>query len=795
MIGLALLLCLVLVVVLIIVLTRLAEISSQIRILEERFTRLSKEFQEVRSPVEAIPPRAATLENRVPGVTEEMPGPREPVAEETPTQTQEAILPPAPFFPTTPPPPSRTREEWEALIGGKLLNRIGALALVIGIGFFLKYAFDNNWLSETVRVVLGAVAGVLLLAGAARSRKSGLLIFAQGLVGAGIAILYLSVYASFNYYSLVTQPVAFVLMATVTVIAFTQAFLYDSIAVSLLGWVGGFMTPFMLSTGEANEIGLFSYIALLAAGMLVAVMKKEKWAILEPMTLAATFFIFFLWFDGAYKQEFFAETLFFALIFWALFFLVDIVNSVRKVEVLPELRYVAAVFNAALFYLALFLLINHDHHEWMGATTFILGAIYLSTALMIRRSRTDAGGSFARLMSTAIVLLILAPAIEFKRFTITLYWSMEALVLAWCGRRWNLRFARISAFALYAIAAWGLLVTDGALVNPTPESNVLLLNMRTAAFVLLAVSMGIAGVLFRKEPLLSSPGGQWKLQSGAATFLHFGWSFLIIALFTVEINDLFRHIMIGASRTTMEELSFQRYMTHAVVWAFLAIAFIVATKQRSLLPLAYSGIFIMLLAMGMAAIRGVAFAPIDEFELVINYRMVAMLLVITATIVMAASLRKLKHMEWGPESADIIAVSAVFLILVLLTGEVRDLFEQKLSRLGLVGTDVADSSTALENLKQLSLSGVWLLYSISLMGIGIWRRVRSLRVISIVLFGATILKIFIYDLSFLETLYRIFSFIGLGVVLLLASYLYQHFKDVIFEEAPKEEAEAEETTA
>ena len=84
-------------------------------------------------------------------------------------------------------------------------------------------------------------------------------------------------------------------------------------------------------------------------------------------------------------------------------------------------------------------------------------------------------------------------------------------------------------------------------------------------------------------------------------------------------------------------------------------------------------------------------------------------------------------------------------------------------------------------MQQLALSGVWLFYSGLLMVVGLWRRVQGLRIIAIALFGITILKIFIYDLSFLERLYRIFSFIGLGVILLLVSYLYQRYKAVIFE--------------
>ncbi len=779
MVGLALILCLAAIVSLIALFTKLSEIMGRVRTLEEKLFQVSRELHEIKPPAEA-PSRRTSMD---------APAPAAPAIAMKPAP--EPVSPSAPMFTPLPAPRSRTREEWEALIGGKLLNRIGALALVIGIGFFLKYAFDNNWLSETVRVLLGGAAGVLLLAGAAWSRTKGLLIFAQGLVGAGIAVLYLSVYASFNYYYLVSQPVAFVLMAIVTIIAFTQAFFYDSVAVSLLGWAGGFLTPFMLSTGEANEIGLFSYIALLAAGLIVVVMKKEKWAILEPLTLASTYFIFFLWYGQEYKPDSLAPTLFFAVLFWALFFVVDVVNSLQRIEVLEELRSTAAGFNAALFYLALFLLINDDHHAWMGGTTLALGALYLATALAVRRTNPEARGSYARLMCTAIILLVLAPAIEFKRFTVIIAWSFEALVLAWCGRRWNLRFALISAFALFVLTACALLMTDGALFQRSAESYTLLFNMRTAAFVLLAISLGLSGFMLAKEPPPVPGANPVRIRPGTASVFHYGWSFLLFILVTVETNDFFRHSMVGTWGADLEALSFQRYMTEAVAWAILALLLLWAARHRTLAPLIHSGVFVMFLAMGMASVRGIAYAPVERFDLIVNYRLLGLLLVIVASLILAVLMGKMKNVDWARESADAIGVFSVVLILVLLTGETRDFFEKKLLLLTPPGTDAAYSTTALENMKQLSLSAIWLVYSISLMGLGIWRRLRSLRVIAIVLFGVTILKIFIYDLSFLETLYRIFSFIGLGVVLLLVSYLYQHYKEVILQKEPKEE----ETTA
>ncbi len=125
-------------------------------------------------------------------------------------------------------------------------------------------------------------------------------------------------------------------------------------------------------------------------------------------------------------------------------------------------------------------------------------------------------------------------------------------------------------------------------------------------------------------------------------------------------------------------------------------------------------------------------------------------------------------------------ILGVGLLLVLLTGETRDMFERAISVAG--GSDVQGQYgevTRLENLEQLSLSGVWLLFSIGVMTFGIWRRTRILRHTAIVLFGFTILKIFIYDLSFLDTLYRIVSFVALGLILLAVSYLYQRYRAII----------------
>ena len=226
----------------------------------------------------------------------------------------------------TPEKKSLTKNEWEVLIGGKILNRIGSIALVIGLGFFLKYAFDNNLISETIRVLIGITIGIILIVGGLSFYKKNFKMFSQGLAGAGISILYLSIYASFNYYHLVSQPVAFGFMLLVTIVTFAQAFHYNSIAVALLGWLGGFLTPFLLSTGQANEVGLFTYILLLDIGLLIVVLKKDSWVALEALTVVGTYIVFYIWYGNYYTEEKLAISLLFISIFWLLFFMTNIVH-------------------------------------------------------------------------------------------------------------------------------------------------------------------------------------------------------------------------------------------------------------------------------------------------------------------------------------------------------------------------------------------------------------------------------------------------------------------------------------
>ena len=130
---------------------------------------------------------------------------------------------------------------------------------------------------------------------------------------------------------------------------------------------------------------------------------------------------------------------------------------------------------------------------------------------------------------------------------------------------------------------------------------------------------------------------------------------------------------------------------------------------------------------------------------------------------------------------NLVAIGVGVTLFAWVTVETRDVFEQKIHLLDRNSLD----RTWWKNIEQLVLSGVWLAFSMMAMIIGLWKRTRGLRIAAIAVFGITILKIFIFDLSFLTTFYRMLSFLGLGIILMLVSYLYSKYKHLILSDVEK----------
>jgi uncharacterized membrane protein len=668
--------------------------------------------------------------------------------------------------------PSRSREEWEAIIGGKLLNRIGAVALILGVGFFLKYAFDNNWISEAVRVLIGAVAGGVCLLGAERSRRRGYQIFSQGLVGAGVAILYTAVFAAFNFYALVSQPAAYMMMSAVTVIACLHAFRYDSQVVGLLSLFGGFLTPYLLATETTIISGLLGYVLLLDAGIVVVALRRQTWVWLEPLAILGTYVVFFTWFVPSRPDPGTAVGLLFVSLAGAMFHGIDLRRLSRGAMDAFDLRRLVAIAHSVLLFAALMTVLDPLSDRSKSLAAILLAGLYAGSAWLGKSHPVRGSFLFGEFIITAIALVLIAAGIEFEKFTLMIVWAALCAGFGWWGLRSGRASVWVSAVAFLPIVFLGLLATPGALAYEPLESFRPLWNERALAFAALAVALGVVGSSYRRQ----SAAPRWGLDEA----FPYGWLTVLLLGLSVEILDLFRLWAVGQPDGVRQHLAFQRLLALSLVWLVVALPLAWRGLRTGRRPLFYGPLWVVFVAALACSVRSLWYVPIEEFHPVVNLRVGALLIMAGGLSFLARLLaRHAKAFEWVADFRSPAQVVGILLLLVLVSSEAWDYFRMEML---LAEMDGEARLGELRNLQQLSLSAVWLVFSLALMGTGLWKRNRWMRVQSIVIFGVAILKIFAYDLSFLETLYRIFSFVGLGIILLGVSYLYQRYRHVIMGE-------------
>ena len=139
----------------------------------------------------------------------------------------------------------------EENVVGTWFPRLGALALLLGAGFGFRYAVDRGWIGPGARVASGVAIGVLLLLLGETTKRRGWAGYAQAVTGGGVAILYLTVWASFALYGMVSDPVAFALLVGVTTLAAGLALRHDSVALAVLATLGGFLNPIVVGRGRS----------------------------------------------------------------------------------------------------------------------------------------------------------------------------------------------------------------------------------------------------------------------------------------------------------------------------------------------------------------------------------------------------------------------------------------------------------------------------------------------------------------------------------------------------------------
>jgi uncharacterized membrane protein len=395
-----------------------------------------------------------------------------PIASETTNTPTGNADPTAPPIPPSQAPATSTAHDWppilsrtaELRLGQKWLLIAGVVALVLAVGYFLKYSFDRNWIGPAGRVSLAYLAGIATLATGEFCRRKNYEVFGLYLFGGGIAVLYFASYAAFQIYSLIGQMPAFGLMACVTALAGFFSLKYDTRWLAVLGIIGGFFTPVVLSTGTDNQIALMTYMAILNGGIL-AIAAFKQWHLLNYLGLAFTWLLFTTWYAHHYADEKFWTTTVFLNLFFLIYAIVPYADCfVRKnLQLMAGLgitipnTYVAFGFSFGTIY-------NHASVEWVSIATTVYAALFLGMAAYVRRHNRENVDAFILLLAKGFLFLIITVPILFSEHWITIFWAAQAIALLWVAIKLSDVRLRYGAMVLLLIAAGKLFFYDYLMV-------------------------------------------------------------------------------------------------------------------------------------------------------------------------------------------------------------------------------------------------------------------------------------------------------------------------------------------
>jgi uncharacterized membrane protein len=546
-----------------------AQLIRRIYALEQRLTQIEKGLVALPTPAAAAPHRETT-ETRAAVVHPPTPAahppsvpllsqPSRPSVVSAPVSAPHTPVPNREQAPALSPPMSRGRMSgdagdgnFEEVVAGRWLNYVGILALLFAVTFFLKYAFDNNWVGPRGRVGIGLLAGSVLYPWSQHLLSRGYKYFSEGIAGLGASVLYLSLWAGWHYYHIFPQGTAFALMIVVTALTLVVAVGRNSERIASLALVGGVITPMLVSTGENHEVSLFTYLVILGAGVLGIAWVRE-WKSLPPVQFLATLVYFWGWYSDFYRADELGITVVFATVFFVLFAALPVVRSRRDGE-LSGLEAAIVLENSLAYLVALRVMLWPENRWALTVAVLALAAVHLAAERMLPEKRgTEVRLARILYAGLALTFVTLAIPIRLDGRWITIAWAVQGAVLIWSGLRAQFAALRWAGLALFVIVAGRL-----ALI-PIP-ADTFLLNERFATFAICVVCMALSCYFAASsdEELAESESMNFVIAAVVANIL-------AIAAFSLEVWDVFARMpSLGIDRGHAQELALSMLW---LVWA------------------------------------------------------------------------------------------------------------------------------------------------------------------------------------------------------------------------------------
>jgi len=645
----------------------------------------------------------------------------------------------------------------EKFIGENLINKIGIAILVLAIGFFVKYAIDNDWVGPVGRVGIGILCGGILIGIAHRLRNS-YKAFSSVLAGGGLAVFYFTITLAYHEFHLFNQTTSFIILIVITCFAVVLSLLYDKQELAVIALVGGISSPFMVSNNSANYNALFIYLIILNGGLLIIAYNK-LWRILNIIAFGLTVLVVagvvYTIPGGAYLTGFSYITS-----LYLMFFLINIAYNTRQGEKFTASDFTILLINTALYFSAGLYLLTIGHAEqFRGVFAASIGAINLLFSFMLFRSKKAEINILYLLIGITLTFISLTAPIQLHGHFITLFWAAESVVLYWLYQKSSIKLMRLTSLVIWCAMLVSLLMDWNNLYISADVVLPVILNKGFITTIFTAVCSWLLYVLAQK-PHENAPLISPDIYKYTAVILLF-------ASGALEINNQF----LGRYPSTDLNILYLMLYLPVFVYVMGAIAKLAkATTSPDIVAAIYAStitIYLLLTPMYFNIQATMLTGNKPDMGHFVAHWIGAIFILLLFYDLISISRQffqpYIKPASWLISAAIVLFLSIEFCLLS------NSLFYSLGTTFGHIETVYIKTA----------LPVLWGIASFVLMWLGMRYKTRVLRIISLSLFSLTLVKLFVFDIENIPAAGKIAAFFCLGVLLLIISFMYQKVKVII----------------
>lgn len=685
----------------------------------------------------------------------------------------------------------QAQDKLERFIGENLFNKIGIVILVIGISIGVKYAIDHNLISPVMRIILGYFAGAILLVLAWRM-KDKYQKFSAVLLSGAMSSMYFITYAAFTYYDLFPRLFTFGIMVAFTVFTVLAALRYDRQVIAHIGLLGAYAIPFLVGDPESKASVMFSYMIIINAGILY-ISYFKYWKYLSYAAFIFTWAIFIQWYFNVYNSDNELNTAFiFSILFFGLFQAILLMYKLLKNKVFSAEDILFLIANATVFYGTGYSILDETPgtEKLTGLYTLVNALIHAGIALLFYMKKPADKSIFYYAAGLAIIFFTIAIPVQFNGSWVTLIWAGEAAVLLWLGKRSDTRTWIILAHLLMILAFFSI-VNDWMTEDRITPKDMMVPIFNFSFLTTIIFSGFFAFMLWVASRFKTLP------RPGFFNELNKLFGFLVPSIFILVIYvAFFREISLYWDQILKtlriefnalpEDMKASTHMVSypgllkdywlinytllfAMLFTVLNLLYLKIRNLASFLLILNLIVIIVFLSSGLTKLGMIRESYLQPFEtgdvsLIKNlYRYLSYFL---TGFILLFTWRTIKQNFYDKGFIMIAEFLFHIMLIIVASAELVNLME-----LGGSGQS-----------NKLGLSILWGIYSLLLIVLGIIKKKKYLRIWAIILFALTLMKLFFYDLTTLDTVSKTIVFVILGTLLLIISYLYNRFKNLILSE-------------